>query len=88
MVVSLTLKCKACKGLVSKNKAVQAANKRNDGKFRPGDGCGSRTCSPNFVNSKKQYMKHQANMKAAIERGERILIEWPKRPDDKHFYTR
>ena len=86
-LMSLTLKCRVCKGLVSKSKAVQAANKRNDNTFKPGDGCGSSTCSSNFVNTKKQYLTNQATMRDAIAKGERILIKWPKRPTDKHFHT-
>ena len=65
-----------CASLVHMQAARRQANAADQTDYLPGDGCGSKQCSSNFRPG--QFYSNQKRMATALERGERLLIAWPR----------
>ena len=73
-----TFVCPGCDGLVDLLAATRRARADRRGRFRSGDGCGSRKCSKNHKAG--QYNHGQAGQAHALRMGERLLVGRPEGP--------
>ena len=82
----LTLVCGApgCTALVNRARARQHAHKAGRTSFAAGDGCASRVCSRAF--RVKRFQQAQAKVCREVEAGERLLMRWQARLDDRDVW--